>query len=178
MVKENYWPKFYDKRDDFSFRIVNFPLICGNIISAPAYVMFISKVVRYARACKTTLTFCIALRFKLKDFWNRVMLLQDWCHDYKSFGRHHELVDHYGVYICAMKTDLFGVRVAHLLLLPCKYDFSYFMFFVVYVCFLCLVFVPRLHSFDYRYNLGSLDYFFSKKCWATICQSNLKTYRY
>ena len=38
------------------------------------------------------------------------------------------------------------------------HDFSYFMFFVVYVCFSCLVFVPVLYSFDYRYNLGSLDY--------------------
>ena len=32
------------------------------------------------------------------------------------------------------------------------------MFFVVYVCFPCLVFVPALHSFDYRYNFGSLHY--------------------
>ena len=40
------------------------------------------------------------------------------------------------------------------------YDFSYFMFFVVHVCFPCLVFVPGLHSYDYRYNLGSLDYSF------------------
>ena len=30
--------------------------------------------------------------------------------------------------------------------------------FVVYVCFSCLVFVLGLHSFDYRYNFGSLDY--------------------
>ena len=49
-----------------------------------------------------------------------------------------------------------GVRVAHLPLLLCMYDFSCFMFFVVYVCFPCLVNVPWLHSFDYRYNLGPL----------------------
>ena len=96
-------------------------------------------------------------------------------------GLHHELVNRYGVSICAMKTDLFdvsqfsspllstpdlttfyqqlggcfqrrlpyrctwcmlsvftGVLVAHLLMLLCIYDFSYFMFFVVYVCFPCL----------------------------------------
>ena len=29
--------KLYDKRDDFSFRMVNFPIICSNIPSAPAY---------------------------------------------------------------------------------------------------------------------------------------------
>ena len=32
------------------------------------------------------------------------------------------------------------------------------MFFVVFVCFPCLVFVPGLHSFDFRWNHGSLDY--------------------
>ena len=41
--------------------------------------------------------------------------------------------------------------VAHLLLLLYMYDYSYLMFFVVYVSFPCLVFVPGLHSFDYCY---------------------------
>ena len=50
------------------------------------------------------------------------------------------------------------VRIAHVLLLLCMYDFIYYMFFVVYVCFPCLVFVPGIHSFDYRYTIGSLDY--------------------
>jgi hypothetical protein len=29
--------KLYDKRDDFNFGIVNFPLICSNIPAAPAH---------------------------------------------------------------------------------------------------------------------------------------------
>jgi hypothetical protein len=29
--------KFYDKRDDFNFPIVNFPCICSNIPAAPVY---------------------------------------------------------------------------------------------------------------------------------------------
>ena len=49
----------------------------------------------------------------------------------------------------------FLVRVAHLL---CMYNFSYFLIFVVYACFPCLVFVPGLHSFGCRFNLGSLGY--------------------
>ena len=53
---------------------------------------------------------------------------------------------------------LSGVRVAHLLLLLCMYDFSYFTFLVVYVCFPCPFFVPGLYSFDYCYKLGSFDY--------------------
>ena len=41
--------KFYDKRDDFKFPIVNFPFICSNIPAAPAY--YISQLIRYSRAC-------------------------------------------------------------------------------------------------------------------------------
>ena len=41
--------KLFDKRDDFSFHIVNFLFICGNISSASAYGVFISQLVRYAR---------------------------------------------------------------------------------------------------------------------------------
>jgi hypothetical protein len=41
----------YDKRDDFDFAIVNFPFLCRNIPLSPAYGVYISQLVRYARAC-------------------------------------------------------------------------------------------------------------------------------
>ena len=43
--------KLYDKRDDFSFTIVNFPYLCSNIPSSPAYGIYISQLVRYCRVC-------------------------------------------------------------------------------------------------------------------------------
>ena len=43
--------RLYDKRDDFSFPIVNFPFLSSNIPSAPAYGVYISQFIRYARAC-------------------------------------------------------------------------------------------------------------------------------
>jgi hypothetical protein len=43
--------KFYDKRDDFNFPIVNFPFICSNIPAAPAYGVYMSQLIRYSRAC-------------------------------------------------------------------------------------------------------------------------------
>ena len=43
--------KLYDNRDDFNFRIVNFPFICSNFPAAPAYVVYLSQMIRYARAC-------------------------------------------------------------------------------------------------------------------------------
>ena len=41
----------YDKRDDFTFRIVNFPHMDSNIPTNPAYGVYISQLVRYARIC-------------------------------------------------------------------------------------------------------------------------------
>jgi hypothetical protein len=43
--------KLYDKRDDFNFPIVNFPVICSNIAAEPAYGVYISQLIRYSRAC-------------------------------------------------------------------------------------------------------------------------------
>ena len=43
--------KLYDKRDDFNFPVVNFPFLSSNIPSAPAYGVYVSQLIRYARAC-------------------------------------------------------------------------------------------------------------------------------
>ena len=43
--------KIYDKRDDFSFPIVNFPFLDGDVPLAPSYGVYISQLVRYARVC-------------------------------------------------------------------------------------------------------------------------------
>ena len=43
--------ELYDKRDYFNFPIVNFLFICINIPSAPAYGVYISKLIRYSIAC-------------------------------------------------------------------------------------------------------------------------------
>ena len=39
----------YDKRDDFNFYITNFPFLSSNIPASPAYGVFISQLIRYAR---------------------------------------------------------------------------------------------------------------------------------
>ena len=41
----------YDKCDNFNFYITNFPFLSSNIPSSPAYGVFISYHIRYARAC-------------------------------------------------------------------------------------------------------------------------------
>jgi hypothetical protein len=56
--------KLYDKRDDFTFPIINFPFISSNIPAAPAYGVYISQRIRYSRACA-----------QYSDFLDRVQLL-------------------------------------------------------------------------------------------------------
>ena len=42
--------KIYDKRDDFNFKIINFPNVCSIIPASPAYGVYISQLICYARA--------------------------------------------------------------------------------------------------------------------------------
>ena len=47
----NITTKLYDKCDAFGFQIVNFPFMSSNISSAPAYGVYASQFIRYARCC-------------------------------------------------------------------------------------------------------------------------------
>lgn len=49
--------KIYDKRDDFTFPIVNFPFLDGDVPLAPSYGVYISQLVRYARICSSVSDF-------------------------------------------------------------------------------------------------------------------------
>ena len=43
--------KIYDKRDDFNFKIVNYPHLDGDVPRATSYGVYISQLIRFARAC-------------------------------------------------------------------------------------------------------------------------------
>ena len=49
--KAYYYTRLYDKRDAFNFPIVNFLFLSSNIPSAPAYGVYVSQLICYARAC-------------------------------------------------------------------------------------------------------------------------------
>ena len=42
--------KIYDKRDDFDFEIVNFPYLDGGVPRSTSYGVYISQLIRFARA--------------------------------------------------------------------------------------------------------------------------------
>ena len=56
--------KIYDKRDDFNFEIVNFPLLDGDVPRSPSYGVYISQLIRFARVCSN-----------VDDFNNRNLFL-------------------------------------------------------------------------------------------------------
>ena len=41
----------YDKRDDFPFKIVDFPNLSGNIPQDGSYGVFIAQILRFAKVC-------------------------------------------------------------------------------------------------------------------------------
>ena len=43
--------KMYDKREDFNFEIVNFPFLDGDVPHSLSYGVYISQLIRFARAC-------------------------------------------------------------------------------------------------------------------------------
>ena len=43
--------QIYDKRDDFNFEIVIFPLFDGDVPRSPSYGVYISQRIRFARVC-------------------------------------------------------------------------------------------------------------------------------
>ena len=42
--------KIYDKCDDFDFKIVNFPFLDGDVPRSTSYGVYISQLIRFARA--------------------------------------------------------------------------------------------------------------------------------
>ena len=70
----------YDKRDDFNFHITHFPFLSSNIQASPAYVVFISQLIRYARTCFSYWCFILrATSFSKRDTSRNV-----WNHYWRS----------------------------------------------------------------------------------------------
>jgi hypothetical protein len=98
----------YDKRHDFDFAIVIFPFLCSSIPLSPAYGVYISQMIRYARAC-----------FAYEDFSKRgklltkKLMLQGYNESRlkssfrKFYGRYNDLVCNDKLSLAHMLNDLF-----------------------------------------------------------------------
>ena len=99
----------YDKRDDFNFHITNFPFLSSNIPSSPAYGVFISQLIRYARACSSYECFILrAVRLSSKLLRQGYVMERLKSSLRKFYGRYGDLIKHYEVSLSQMLHDILG----------------------------------------------------------------------
>ena len=96
----------YDKRDDFNFHITNFPFLSSNIPSSPAYGVFISQLIRYARACSSYECFILrAARLSSKLLRQGYVMERLKSSLRKFYGRYGDHIKHYEVSLYQMLHD-------------------------------------------------------------------------
>ena len=97
----------YDKRDDFNFHITNFPFLSSNIPSSPAYGVFISQLIRYARACSSYERFILrAMRLSNKLLGQGYVKERLKSSLRKFYGRYGDLTKQYEVPLSRMLHDI------------------------------------------------------------------------
>ena len=100
--------KLYDKRDDFNFNIVNFPFLSSNIPQSPAYGVYVSQLIRYARVSSAYSDFLVRSRLLTRKLlgqgYNRFKLITTFK---KFYGRHYDLIGKFQLSVTHMVTDLF-----------------------------------------------------------------------
>jgi hypothetical protein len=101
--------KIYDKRDDFNFKIINFPNMCSNIPASPAYGVYISQLIRDARARSNYSEFLkrhLYLRNRLLDQgYTNIRLIRS----LKRFiFRYQDIIEIYSVSAETMISDAFS----------------------------------------------------------------------
>ena len=90
--------KIYDKRDDFNIDIVNFPFLDGDVPRSPSYGVYISQLIRFARASSHVTDFNNRNKFLtaklLKQGYRYHKLRKVFS---KFYRRHFELTEKYHV---------------------------------------------------------------------------------
>ena len=96
----------HDKRDTLGFQIVNFLLMSSNIPSAPAYGVYASQLIRYARCCSNYSDFLSRHRALVTRLLSQGYKVNRLSNTFKKFyGRHTALVGQYKKSVCQMFAD-------------------------------------------------------------------------
>ena len=97
----------YDKRNDFNFHITNFPFLSSNIPSSLAYGVFISQLIRYARASSSYVCFILrAMRLSNKLIGQGYVKERLRSSLRKFYGRYGDLIKQYEVPLSRMLHDI------------------------------------------------------------------------
>ena len=90
--------KIYNKRDDINFDIANFPFLDGDVPRRPSYGVYISQLIRFARASSHVTDFNNRNKFltvkRLKQGYRYHKLRKAF---FKFYRRHFELIEIYHV---------------------------------------------------------------------------------
>ena len=90
-------------------REANFPFLSSNIPSSPAYGVFSSQLIRYARACSSYECFILrAVRLSSKLLRQGYVVERLKSSLRKFYGRYGDLIKHYEVSLSKMLHDFLG----------------------------------------------------------------------
>ena len=103
-----WWAELIIKKSPLIY--VKIPFICSNIPAAPAYGVYISQLICYSRACGSYQDFLdigLLLPRKLLNQWFLLVKLKMKSSLQQFYGRHHDLVDRYGLPVSQMTMYMF-----------------------------------------------------------------------
>ena len=75
--------KIYGKHDDFDFEIVNFPFLDGDVPRSTSYGVYISQLIRFARASSYVADF--NTRNKLRNFLHKAISIINFTKHFRNF---------------------------------------------------------------------------------------------
>ena len=97
----------YDKREDFNFQITNFSFLSSHIPSSPVNGVFISHLIRYARACSSYECFIPRATRLCSKLLKEKYLVEYLISSFrKSYGRYWDLIQQFEVSLSRIFNDI------------------------------------------------------------------------
>ena len=90
--------KIYDKRDDFDFEIVNFPFLDGDVPRSTSYGVYISQLIRFARASNYVADFNTRNKLLTQNLLKQCYRYHKLCKTFSKFYRqYYDLISKFQV---------------------------------------------------------------------------------
>ena len=77
--------KIYDKREDFDFDIANFTFLDGDVPRRTSYGVYISQLIRFARASSNLNDFNYVIKLLLPNFLGRAIVILNFVRRFRNF---------------------------------------------------------------------------------------------
>ena len=104
------YTSIYDKREDLNFHITNFPFLSSNISSLPTYCVFISQLIRHARAFSSYECFILRTRWLSSKLLKQGYLVERLKSSFRKFyGQYGDLIQQYKVPLSRMLNDILTI---------------------------------------------------------------------